>query len=102
MSVLWSHYPAWTLRASTQFVFSTGVFLVMVHALPAKSFLTVCLSALLIVDATSLANPIMAWNTQGLAMIGIFGSKNSFGLFQAVLIQFSVWVLLDRSQPRLF
>jgi exopolysaccharide production protein ExoQ len=73
----------------------------MAHALPAKSFLTVFLSALLVVDAASLANPAMALNTQGLAMIGIFGSKNSFGLAQAFLIQFSVWVLLDRTQPRL-
>jgi exopolysaccharide production protein ExoQ len=101
LSVLWSQFPDWTLRASIQFVFSTGAFLVMVRALPAKSFLTVCLSALLVADAASLANPRNAWNSQGLAMIGIFGSKNSFGLVQALLIQFSVWVLLDRSQPRL-
>jgi exopolysaccharide production protein ExoQ len=98
MSVLWSHYPAWTLRASTQFVFSTGVFLVMVHALPAKSFLTVCLSALLLADAASVADAKMAWNTQGLAMIGIFGSKNAFGTTQALLIQVGVWVLLDHGQ----
>jgi exopolysaccharide production protein ExoQ len=101
LSVLWSQFPDWTLRASIQYIFSTGTFLVMVHALPAKSFVTVCLSALLVADAASLANPRMAWNAQGLAMIGIFGSKNSFGLVQALLIQFSVWVLLDRSQPRL-
>jgi exopolysaccharide production protein ExoQ len=102
LSVLWSQFPDWTLRASIQYIFSTGAFLVMAHALPAKSFLTVFLSALLVADAASLANPAMAWNTQGLAMIGIFGSKNSFGLAQAFLIQFSVWVLLDRNQPRLF
>jgi exopolysaccharide production protein ExoQ len=102
LSVLWSQFPDWTLRASIQYIFSTGAFLVMAHALPAKSFLTVFLSALLVADAASLANPAMVWNTQGLAMIGIFGSKNSFGLAQAFLIQFSVWVLLDRSQPRLF
>jgi len=101
LSVLWSQFPDWTLRASIQYIFSTGAFLVMAHALPAKSFLTVFLSALLVADAASLANPAMAWNTQGLALIGIFGSKNSFGLAQAFLIQFSVWVLLDRSQPRL-
>ena len=98
MSVLWSQYPDWTLRASIQFAFSTAVFLVMVHALPAKSFLTVFLSAILLADAVSLANPRMAWNTGGLAMIGIFGSKNSFGLTQALLIQVGVWVLLDRGQ----
>jgi len=98
MSVLWSQYPDWTLRASIQFAFSTGVFLVMVHALPAKSFLTVYLSAILLADAVSLANPRMAWNTGGLAMIGIFGSKNSFGLTQALLIQVGVWVLLDHGQ----
>jgi exopolysaccharide production protein ExoQ len=98
ISVLWSQYPDWTLRASIQFAFSTGVFLVMVHALPAKSFLTVFLSAILLADVVSLANPRMAWNTGGLAMIGIFGSKNSFGLTQALLIQVGVWVLLDRGQ----
>jgi len=98
MSVLWSQYPDWTLRASIQFAFSTGVFLVMVHALPAKSFLTVFLSAILLADAVSLANPRTAWNTGGLAMIGIFGSKNSFGLTQALLIQVGVWVLLDHGQ----
>ena len=101
LSVLWSQYPAWTLRASIQFVFSTGVFLVMVRALPAKSLLTVFLSGILLADAASLANPRMAWNSQGLAMIGIFGSKNSFGLTQALLIQFSLWVLLDSGQQRL-
>jgi exopolysaccharide production protein ExoQ len=101
MSVLWSQYPDWTLRASIQFVFSTGVFLVMVHALPAKSFLTVFLSALLLADAASVADPRMAWNTQGLAMIGIFGSKNAFGTSQALLIQVGVWVLLDHGQRRL-
>src|SRR5262245_8871759 len=98
MSVLWSQYPDWTLRASIQFAFSTGVFLVMVHALPAKSFLTVFLSAILLADVVSLANPRMAWNTGGLAMIGIFNSKNSFGLTQALLVQVGVWVLLDHGQ----
>jgi exopolysaccharide production protein ExoQ len=101
MSVLWSQYPDWTLRASIQFVFSTGVFLVMVHALPAKSFLTVFLSALLLADAASVADARMAWNTQGLAMIGIFGSKNAFGTTQALLIQVGLWVLLDHGQRRL-
>jgi exopolysaccharide production protein ExoQ len=70
----------------------------MVRALPAKSFLTVFLSAILLADAASLANPRMAWNAGGLAMIGIFGSKNSFGFAQALLIQVSVWVLLDHGQ----
>jgi exopolysaccharide production protein ExoQ len=102
MSVAWSQYPDWTLRASIQFAFSTSAFLVMVRALPAKSFLTVCLSALLLVDAASLANPrAEQWNTGGLAMIGIFDSKNSFGTTQALLIQVGVWVLLDHGQRRL-
>jgi exopolysaccharide production protein ExoQ len=101
MSVLWSQYPDWTLRASIQLAFSTGVFLVMARALPAKSFLTVWLSAILLAAAASLANPTMALNAGGLAMIGIFGSKNSFGTTQALLIQVGVWVLLDHGQRRL-
>jgi exopolysaccharide production protein ExoQ len=101
MSVAWSQYPDWTLRASTQFAFSTGAVLVMVRALPAKSFLAVFLSAILLVDAASLANPTKAWNTGGLAMIGIFASKNSFGTTQALLIQVGMWVLVDHGQRRL-
>jgi exopolysaccharide production protein ExoQ len=98
LSVLWSQYPAWTLNASIRFAFSTGVFLVMARALPAKSFLTVYLSALLLVDAASLVTPRMAWNAGGLAMTGIFNSKNSFGFVQALLVQVSLWVLLDHGQ----
>jgi exopolysaccharide production protein ExoQ len=101
VSVAWSQYPDWTLRASIQLAFSTGAFLVMVRALSARWFLTVILSALLLVDAASLANPRMAWNTGGLAMIGIFGSKNSFAVTQALLIQVGVWVLLDHGQRSL-
>src|SRR5262249_38596661 len=101
MSVAWSQYPDWTLRASIQLAFSTGAFLVMVRALPAKSFLTVFLSANLLVDAASLANPTMALNTGGMAMIGIFGSKNSFATSLALLIQVGVWVLLDHGQRTL-
>jgi exopolysaccharide production protein ExoQ len=101
LSVLWSQYPDWTLRASIQFTFTTGVALVMARALPPRSLLTVYMSAILLADAASLINPRMAWNTGGLAMIGIFGSKNSFGLAQALLVQFGVWVLLDPGQGRL-
>jgi exopolysaccharide production protein ExoQ len=101
MSVVWSQFPDWTLRASIQFAFSTGAFLVMARALPAKSFLTVWLSAILLTDAASMANPTMAWNAGGWAMIGIFGSKNAFATTQALLIQVGVWVLLDHEQRRL-
>ena len=72
----------------------------MVRALPAKSFLTVFLSAILLVDAASLANPKMAWNTGGLAIIGIFTSKTL--RHDASFIDSSgVWVLLDHGQRRL-
>ena len=57
LSVLWSQYPDWTLRASIQFALSTAFFLVMARALPPKSLLTVFLSALLVVDAASSRKP---------------------------------------------
>jgi exopolysaccharide production protein ExoQ len=37
-------------------------------------------------------------NAGALAMIGVFGSKNSFGLTQAILALVSTWILLDRRQ----
>jgi exopolysaccharide production protein ExoQ len=54
--------------------------------------------AMLVADAASVINPRMAVNEGAYAMIGIFGSKNAFGLVQAVLILAAVWVFLDTSR----
>jgi exopolysaccharide production protein ExoQ len=98
VSTLWSFSPEVTLRASIQVLFTTGSALVMARALPAKSFLTVLMSAMLVADAASVINPRMAWNQGAHAMIGIFGSKNAFGFVQGLLILAAVWVFLDTSR----
>jgi exopolysaccharide production protein ExoQ len=96
LSLLWSEHPDLTLRGALEFAFTTGAALVMARTLPLRSLLTVYLCAILAADAASLIDPRMAWNTAGLAMIGIFGSKNSFALTQGILILVSTWTLLDR------
>lgn len=96
LSLLWSEHPDVTLRGTLEFAFTTGAALVMARALPLRSVLIAFLCAILLADAASLIDPRMAWNTAGLAMIGIFGSKNSFALTQGILILVSAWILLDR------
>lgn len=98
LSLLWSEHPDVTLRGTLEFAFTTGAALVMARALPLRSVLTAFLCAILLTDAASLIDPRMAWNTAGLAMIGIFGSKNSFALTQGILILVSTWILLDRER----
>ena len=46
----------------------------------------------------SIVDTRMAWNSGALAMIGIFGSKNSLGSTQGMLVLISTWILLDREQ----
>jgi exopolysaccharide production protein ExoQ len=97
-SVMWSEQPALTIRGAVQFAFTTGTALVMSGALAPRSLMTVYLLAILSADLASVLNPRMALNQGALAMIGVFGSKNSFGLTQALLVMFGIWVALDREQ----
>ncbi|MBV9754863.1 MAG: O-antigen ligase family protein [Hyphomicrobiales bacterium] len=95
ISTLWSPVPDQSLRSALQVILTVGAALVMVRALPASSFLTALMCALLVATAASVANPREAMNYGGLAMIGIFGSKNQFGLSQALLLMVSTWVFMD-------
>jgi exopolysaccharide production protein ExoQ len=95
VSTLWSPVPDLSLRSALQVILTVGAALVMVRALPAASFLTALMCALLVATAASLADPRQQLNYGGLAMVGIFGSKNQFGLSQALLLMVSAWVFMD-------
>ena len=99
MSTLWSPVPDQSLRSALQVILTVGAALIMVRALPAASFMTALMCALLTATAASLMDPRQALNYGGLAMIGIYGSKNQFGLSQALLLMVSVWVFMDMRKP---
>jgi exopolysaccharide production protein ExoQ len=67
----------------------------MGSALPSRLFLLAWFWAIVPAELASLLRPNTAMNAGHLAMIGIFGSKNSFGLTQGVLILASTWILFD-------
>ena len=97
MSTLWSPVPDQSLRSALQVILTVGAALIMVRALPAASFMTALMCALLTATAASLMDR-QALNYGGLAMIGIYGSKNQFGLSQALLLMVSVWVFMGYAQ----
>lgn len=98
ISVLWSQQPEATARGVIEFAVTTGAALIVARTLGSAEFLSALMSALLIVDAVSLAIGRTVWQAGGLAMIGIFGSKNAFSEAQGVLFLVSLWVLSSRRQ----
>jgi len=97
-SVLWSQHPDVSVRAAAEIAFTVGASLVMAHALPPRSCMLAWMFALLLADGVSLVDQRMVLNAGALAMVGIFGSKNQFGLSQAILILLCAWIGFDREQ----
>ncbi|MBW0003949.1 MAG: O-antigen ligase family protein [Hyphomicrobiales bacterium] len=95
VSMLWSPVPDLSFRSGLQVLLTVGGALIMVRALPATYFISALMFALLVATVASLADPREQLNYGGLAMVGIFGSKNQFGLSQALLLMVSSWVLID-------
>jgi exopolysaccharide production protein ExoQ len=99
VSVLWSPVSQIALRGALEVALTIGAALIIARTLPPRSFLSALFCALLTATVASLLNPQRAWNAGALAMIGIFGSKNQFGLSQALLVLASAWVVVDARRP---
>jgi exopolysaccharide production protein ExoQ len=98
VSVLWSPVGDIAFRDALEVGLTVGASLTFARALSPSSFLSALMCALLIASIASLLDPRVAINDGALAMIGIFGSKNQFGLSQAMLTLVGAWVLLDRGR----
>lgn len=98
ISILWSQQAELTARYMIEFAVTTGVALLIARSLSPTAFMSALLVALLIVDVSSLVDPRKAWNTGGLAMIGVFGSKNAFSEAHGILFLTAWWVLLRNGQ----
>src|SRR4029077_13056948 len=85
LSVLWAEDQAWAFRGSLQVGLTVGVALAVARVLPPTSFMTALMAALLTATVGSILHPEMAYNAGVLGLIGIFGSKNQFGLAEALL-----------------
>jgi exopolysaccharide production protein ExoQ len=88
ISVLWSMDPMVSARAAPQIGLTVLAAIMFAQGLPARTFMAVLMYAQI--------SPIVAT----FFISGIFGAKNSLGLQLALAMLSSVWVLLDRNQPK--
>jgi exopolysaccharide production protein ExoQ len=98
LSVIWSSAPDLSTRYAIELALTTGAALVIAGALTPGAFLAALMCALLVSGAASVASGQMQMNYGQLALVGVFGSKNSFSLAQAVCVMSCWWVVLSRSQ----
>jgi exopolysaccharide production protein ExoQ len=88
LSVLWSLEPMVSARAAPQIGITVLAAIMFALGLPARTFIAVLMYAQL---SSIVASFFVA---------GVFGAKNSLGLQLALAMLSSVWVLLDRYQPK--
>ena len=88
LSVLWSLEPMVSARAAPQIGITVLAAIMFAQGLPARTFIAVLMYAQL--------SSIVA----SFFVTGVFGAKNSLGLQLALAMLSSVWVLLDRYQPK--
>ncbi len=88
LSVLWSMEPMVSARAAPQIALTVLAAIMFAQGLPARTFIAVQMYAQI--------SPIVAT----FFISGIFGAKNSLALQLALATLSSVWVLLDRNQPK--
>jgi len=103
-SATWSNYPAWSARAGTQFVATTIVGIVAATCIKPRLLLSALLCALALVAVLSVISGRTApiGLTGEYALVGLFGSKNYFGLCVSILFLVAIAVGFDRNQPKSF
>lgn len=99
LSILWSQFPAVTLRYSLQLAITVVIAIVMAYRIPAATFLR-CLFGIYSIGLLAsllfgrIRDDIGAW-------VGIFGSKNAFAAVVSAFALASIAILFDRTAPRL-
>jgi exopolysaccharide production protein ExoQ len=97
VSALWSDYPEWSLRAGIQFIVTILIGILTATCIKPRDALSSLMSALTLVGLLSELQSAASGS-----IMALFGSKNYFSLYIALLIVASIGVALDRSQHRVF
>jgi exopolysaccharide production protein ExoQ len=98
LSVFWAQDPSWAFRGSLQVALTVGIALGLARGLPPTSFMTALMAALFTATVASILDPQMAYNAGVLGLIGIFGSKNQFGLAEALFFMVCAWIAFDKDR----
>jgi len=104
LSVVWSDYPAWTFRAAAQFIVTTVIGIWAGYCIKPREAMSALLSALTLLAVLSVLTGTVDRDrfTGEYTLIGLFGSKNYFGLCVSLLLLTAAVVALDKAQPRRF
>jgi exopolysaccharide production protein ExoQ len=98
LSILWSAVPGFSVRYVIELSLTVAAALIIARGVEPTSFISALMCAFLVVDAVGLFVDRYALNAGAWAMIGAFGSKNSFSAAQAIFFLTSLWVLLSAQQ----
>ncbi len=97
LSTAWSGYPSATFKSASEYLLTTFTAVAAASCVRPKTLLSALLAALGMVVALSAAiNIARATN------VGVFGSKNNFGLAVAMMLPVGWAVAVDRRQPVVF
>lgn len=97
LSTAWSGYQPSTFKSANEYVLTTIVAIVAASCVRPRTLLSALLVASAVVVAVS-AGVNVARSTN----VGLFGSKNYFGLSVAIMAPAGWAVAIDRFQPRIF
>jgi len=97
LSTAWSGYPSATFKSASEYLLTTFAAVAAASCVRPKTLLSALLAALALVVALSAGvNIARATN------VGLFGSKNNFGLAVAMTLPVAWAVAADRRQPGVF
>jgi exopolysaccharide production protein ExoQ len=97
MSTAWSGYPSATFKSASEYLLTTLTAVAAASCVRPKTLLSALLTSLALVVAVS-----AAFNVERATNVGLFGSKNNFGLAVATLLPVGWAVAADRRQPGAF
>jgi exopolysaccharide production protein ExoQ len=100
-SVAWSNYPDVTLRASVQLVLTILAAILMVSRFNARQFLVALFLSSCVTCLACLAFPSYAEATDGIAFVGIMGSKNQLAFLAGTLILTALAIVIDRKHLKI-
>jgi exopolysaccharide production protein ExoQ len=99
LSTAWSEVPEWTLRAGLQYLLTVIIGILAGVCVKPQVMLWALVSAGVFVVLAGLFVGEREYYEGSLILIGLFGSKNYFGLCVALLLLAATVVTFDKSQP---
>jgi exopolysaccharide production protein ExoQ len=97
LSTAWSGYPSATFKSASEYLLTILTAVTAASCVRPKTLLSALLAALALVVAAS-----AGFNVARASNVGLFGSKNNFGLAVAMMLPIGWAVAADRRQPGVF